>query len=331
MMIICKLIAKNMDSFNFQDICTRIESVSEKFRDRVRNAISRYEEYKRLFLNLIRRHSEGFEITFSGIFGDYFNTHKDYQVTFLDLRDEKIDDAVLRSLVQALNSSGCELRALGLSDNEIYITGAVRKLAEFLKSPNCKLTSLDLSDNDINDDELQGLAEALISPNCRLTSLNLSNNKKIIGSKFLLDLTGRDCKLTSLNLSNNLLFLCLGSTPYNFLVLLDFLNSPSCKVTSLNLSSNFIGDNLAKALAEFLKSPNCKLTSLELGGNKIGDVGLQKLAEAVVVAKHSSPERVIKIKGLPDFDRYLAMAEENFGRQVQAHESAVAVTCPCCT
>jgi Ran GTPase-activating protein (RanGAP) involved in mRNA processing and transport len=235
-------------------------------------------------------------------------------------------------LVQALNSSGCEVRALGLSDNAIYITGAVRKLAEFLKSPNCKLTSLDLSDNDIDDNELQGLAEALISPNCRLTSLNLSDNHKITAIKFLTDLTGRDCKLTSLNLSNNLL-LFVNDLDRFLRALFDFLNSPGCKVTSLNLSGNknIFGDYLAEALAEFLKSPNCRLTLLELGDNNIHEAGSRMLAEAVVAAKHLSPERVIKIKGLPDFDRYLAVAEDNFGRQVQAHESAVAVVSPCCT
>lgn len=222
MMIICKLIAQNMDIFNFQDICTRIVSVSEKFRDSGKDAISRYEEYKQFFLHFIRQHHEGCQIAFDDVFSSYFYRHKDYQITFFISHDAKIGEPVT---LQAFY------------EESIGNSGTLA-LAEFLKSPNCALISLDLS-------------------------------------------------------------MCA------------------------------IGNSGALALAEALGSPNCKLTSLNLSGNEIDSVDVvQKLAEAVVAAKHSSPERVIKIKGLSDFERYLAMAEESFGRQVQAHESAAAVARP---
>ena len=169
------------------------------------------------------------------------------QVTKLDLRENQITDAGVASLCQALQTTACQVTELNLRDNQITDAG-VASLCQALQTVACQVTILDLSDNQITDAGVVTLCQALQTPSCQVTKLVLIENQ-----------------ITDAGVAS----LCLA------------LQTVACKVTELNLSYNQVTDAGVASLCQALQTPACKVTTLRLNGNQVTDAGVVTLCQTL--------------------------------------------------
>ena len=198
------------------------------------------------------------------------------RLTELDLSNNKITDAGVISLSQALKSSACKVTTLNLVANQITDAGVI-SLSQALKSSACKVTTLDLVANQITDAGVISLSQALQSSACKVTTLNLCNNQITDAGVISLSqaLQSSACKVTTLNLGVNQI------TDAGVISLSQALQSSACKVTTLILRVNQITDAGVISLSQALQSSACKVTTLNLGVNRITDAGVISLSQAL--------------------------------------------------
>ena len=153
----------------------------------------------------------------------------------LSLEKNKITDAGVASLCQALQAPGCRVTTLGLSNNQISDAGVVT-LCPALQTTSCQVSKLDLSRNQITDAGVANLFQALQTAACKVTSLYLSYNQITDAGVTTLcrTLKGAQCPVQVLNLSGN---------------------SAACKVTELDLSGNQVTDAGVTSLCQALQTP----------------------------------------------------------------------------
>ena len=153
----------------------------------------------------------------------------------LSLEKNKITDAGVASLCQALQAPGCRVTTLSLSNNQISDAGVII-LCQTLQTPSCQVTKTDLSRNQITDAGVANLFQALQTAACKVTSLYLSYNQITDAGVTTLcrTLKGAQCPVQVLNLSGN---------------------SAACKVTELDLSGNQVTDAGGTSLCQALQTP----------------------------------------------------------------------------
>ena len=153
----------------------------------------------------------------------------------LSLEKNKITDAGVASLCQALQAPGCRVTTLRLSNNQISDAGVVT-LCPALQTTSCQVSKLDLSRNQITDAGVANLFQALQTAACKVTSLYLSYNQITDAGVTTLcrTLKGAQCPVQVLNLSGN---------------------SAACKVTELDLSGNQVTDAGVTSLCQALQTP----------------------------------------------------------------------------
>ena len=198
------------------------------------------------------------------------------QVTKLDLRENQITDAGVASLCQALQTTTCQVTKLNLLDNQITDAG-VASLCQALQTVACKVTILDLSDNKIADTGVASLCQALQTEACKVTELHLSDNQITdVGVTSLCQaLQTAACKVTELHLSYNQV------TDAGVASLCQALQTAACKVTALHLSDNQITDAGVASLCQALQTAACKVTALHLDGNQVTDAGVVTLCQTL--------------------------------------------------
>ena len=198
------------------------------------------------------------------------------QVTELDLRENQITDAGVASLCQALQTAACQVTELNLHDNQITDAG-VASLCQALQTAACKVTILDLSDNQITDAGVVTLCQALQTPSCQVTTLDLIGNQITDPgvASLCLALQTAACKVTELHLSDNQV------TDAGVASLCQALQTGACKVTELDLSHNQITDAGVASLCQALQTPACKVTTLRLSGNQVTDAGVVTLCQTL--------------------------------------------------
>ena len=198
------------------------------------------------------------------------------QVTELDLRENQITDAGVASLCQALQTAACQVTEINLHDNQITDAG-VASLCQALQTAACKVTILDLSDNQITDAGVVTLCQALQTPSCQVTTLDLIGNQITDPgvASLCLALQTAACKVTELHLSDNQV------TDAGVASLCQALQTGACKVTELDLSHNQITDAGVASLCQALQTPACKVTTLRLSGNQVTDAGVVTLCQTL--------------------------------------------------
>ena len=203
-------------------------------------------------------------------------TQPSCKVTTLNLDDNQITDAGVFSLCEALKQPSCKVTTLNLDDNQITDAG-VFSLCEALKRPSCKVSTLDLVNIKITDAGVASLCEALKQPSCKVTKLDLADSQFTgAGVASLCEaLKQPSCKVTGLHLGNNQF------TEASVFCLCEALKQPSCKVTTLDLRYNQITDAGVFSLCEALKQPSCEVTTLDLGYNQITEASVFSLCEAL--------------------------------------------------
>ena len=198
------------------------------------------------------------------------------KVTTLYLRNNQITDAGVVILCQALQTPTCEVTTLYLRDNQITDAGVVI-LCQALQTPTCKVTRLHLSGNQITNAGVASLCQALQTPTCKVTTLDLSGNQTIDAGVVSLcqALQTPTCEVTTLVLNENQI------TDAGVVSLYQALQTPTCKVTKLDLSINQITDAGVFSLCQALQTPTCKVTTLYLRDNQITDAGVVILCQAL--------------------------------------------------
>ena len=198
------------------------------------------------------------------------------QVTKLHLRENQITDAGVASLCQALQTTTCQVTKLKLLDNQITDAG-VASLCQALQTVACKVTILDLSDNKIADTGVASLCQALQTEACKVTELHLSDNQITdVGVTSLCQaLQTAACKVTELHLSYNQV------TDAGVASLCQALQTAACKVTELYLSVNQITDAGVASLCQALQTAACKVTALHLDDNQVTDAGVVTLCQTL--------------------------------------------------
>ena len=194
------------------------------------------------------------------------------KVTELDLFNDKINDAVVASLCQALQTPTCKVTTLYLGLNQITDAGVVN-ISVALQTATCKVTTLDLSGNQITDAGVVSLCQALQTPTCKVTTLDLSWNQITDAGVVSLcqALQTPTCKVTTLYLGLNQI------TDAGVVNISVALQTATCKVTTLDLSWNQITDAGVVSLCQALQTPTCKVTRLNLSVNQITDAGKERL------------------------------------------------------
>ena len=99
-------------------------------------------------------------------------------VTKLSLGSNKITDAGVASLCQALQTAACKVTNLCLSDNQVTDTG-VATLCQALQTAACKVTSLSLNVNQVTDTGVATLCQTLQKAQCPVKFLSLYGNSQI--------------------------------------------------------------------------------------------------------------------------------------------------------
>ena len=165
-------------------------------------------------------------------------------VTYLFLYSNKITDAGVASLSQALQTAACQVTILDLSENQITDTG-VASLCQALQTPTCKVTTLDLSRNQITDASVASLCQALQTEACQVTILDLDKNQ---------------------------------ITDAGVVSLCQALQTAACNVTKLYLNDNQITDAGVATLCQTLQKAQRPVETLCLYDNsRITSVGRRRL------------------------------------------------------
>ena len=200
------------------------------------------------------------------------------KLTELMLFKDKITDAGVVSLCQALQTPTCKVTTLDLSVNQITDAGVV-SLCQALQTPTCNVTTLDLGYNQITDASVVSLCQALQTPTCKVTTLGLSVNEITDAGVVSLckALETPTCKVTTLDLRGNQI------TDAGVVSLYQALQAPTCKVTTLDLSTNWITDGGVVSLCQALQTPTCKVTTLDLSHNQITDAGVVSLCQVLQI------------------------------------------------
>ena len=198
------------------------------------------------------------------------------QVTKLDLRENQITDAGVASLCQALQAAACQVTELNLHDNQITDAG-VASLCLALQTAACKVTELHLSDNQVTDVGVASLCQALQTEACKVTELHLKDNQVTdVGVTSLCQaLQTAACKVTTLDLIRNQI------TDAGVASLCQALQTAACKVTELDLSHNQITDAGVASLCQALQTAACKVRALHLDGNQVTDAGVVTLCQTL--------------------------------------------------
>ncbi|XP_038656880.1 NACHT, LRR and PYD domains-containing protein 3-like [Scyliorhinus canicula] len=178
--------------------------------------------------------------------------------------------------IQRLGPVLHKCRELRLGRNKLEDAG-VKLLSEALRNPDCKIQKLELKSNALTDACAEDLASAL-STNQSLTILSLSNNKLgDAGVKLLsVALKNPECKIQTLVLKNNSL---TNSCTEDLASTL----SSNRSLTDLILGGNKLGDAGVKLLSGALRNPECKIQKLLLWDVGITDSCAEDLISALSV------------------------------------------------
>ena len=197
----------------------------------------------------------------------------------LSLQGNKITDASVVSLCQALQTPTCKVTTLHLGKNQITDAG-VSSLCQVLQTAACQVTRLDLGKNQITDAGVASLCQALQTAACKVTELHLSHNQITDAgvANLCLALQTAACKVTQLDLSYNQI------TDAGVASLCQALQTAACQVTELHLSVNGITDAGVASLCLALQTAVCKVTELHLSHNQITDAGVASLCLALQTA-----------------------------------------------
>ena len=197
-------------------------------------------------------------------------------VTKLSLHSNKITDAGVASVSQALQTVACQVTTLHLNENQITDAG-VASLSQALQTAACQVTKLDLSENQITDAGVASLSQALQTAACQVTTLHLSENQITDAGVASLSqaLQTAACQVTKLDLSENQI------TDAGVASLCQALQTAACQVTTLDLSRNQITDAGVASLCLALQTAACQVTDLRLGRNQITDAGVASLCLAL--------------------------------------------------
>ena len=200
-------------------------------------------------------------------------------VTELSLDSNKITDAGVASLSQALQTAACQVTTLYLSKNQITDAG-VASLCQALQTAACQVTTLDLCRNQITDAGVASLRLALQTAACQVTDLDLSENQITDAgvASLCLALQTAACQVTELDLSENQI------TDAGVASLCQALQTAACQVTELDLSENQITDAGVASLCQALQTAACQVTDLNLSRNQITDAGVASLCLALQTA-----------------------------------------------
>ena len=204
------------------------------------------------------------------------------QVTELDLRENQITDAGVASLCQALQTAACKVTKLYLNGNQVTDAG-VASLCQALQTAACKVTILDLSYNQITDAGVVTLCQALQTLSCQVTTLVLIRNQITDAgvASLCLALQTAACKVTELDLSDNQV------TDAGVASLCQALQTAACKVTALHLDYNQVTDAGVVTLCQTLQRAQCPVEYLSLYGNfQITSVGKRRLKK--LLKRHSN-------------------------------------------
>ena len=202
------------------------------------------------------------------------------QVTILDLSENQITDAGVASLCQALQTAACQVTRLNLSENQITDAG-VASLCLALQTAACQVTNLDLGRNQITDAGVASLCQALQTAACQVTRLNLSENQITDAgvASLCLALQTAACQVTNLDLGRNQI------TDAGVASLCQALQTAACQVTTLYLGRNQITDTGVASLCQALQTAACRVTALNLSKNQITDAGVATLCQTLQKAQ----------------------------------------------
>ncbi|XP_067850819.1 protein NLRC3-like [Heptranchias perlo] len=206
----------------------------------------------------------------------------------LNVSNNRVGEAGLRTLSTALKDPRCKLQKLGLNNTSTLDFGmmgsyleetGVGIICDVLKDPSCRLKSLELASNCLTQKNYEELTSA-IRINRMLTHLDLSSN--------VIQDTG--INVLSIALKDS-------SCSIQSLVMTDTKLTPTCceKLASvlvtnqtlreLDLSMNKLGDSGVCALSTALKEPHCKLETLGLKRTSLTDECCRKLMTALSAAQ----------------------------------------------
>ena len=200
-------------------------------------------------------------------------------VTKLSLSSNKITDAGVASLSQALQTAACQVTTLNLNESQITDAG-VASLSQALQTAACQVTELHLSKNQITDAGVASLCQALQTAACQVTTLDLSKNQITDAgvASLRLALQTAACQVTRLDLNENQI------TDAGVASLSQALQTAACQVTRLDLNENQITDAGVASLSQALQTAACQVTRLHLSENQITDAGVASLCLALQTA-----------------------------------------------
>ena len=201
-------------------------------------------------------------------------------VTTLSLYSNKITDAGVASLSQALQTAACQVTTLYLSENQITDAG-VASLSQALQTAACQVTTLNLSESQITDAGVASLCQALQTAACQVTELDLNENQITDAgiASLCQALQTAACQVTSLKLSENQI------TDAGVASLCQALQTAVCQVTTLDLNENQITDAGVASLCQALQTAACQVTILGLSRNQITDAGVASLCQTLQKAQ----------------------------------------------
>ncbi|KAJ6665006.1 hypothetical protein lerEdw1_005237 [Lerista edwardsae] len=225
----------------------------------------------------------------------------------LSLSNNKLKDAAVKRVCQALLDAGCKLESLQLEN--CGITAASCGALSTVLTTKPSLKELCIGENKIGDAGLAVLCEGVLNPNCRIEKLWLWECAvSSTGCKDLSDVISTKETLKEMSLLGNdfkdegMEILCQGlKDPKSKLESLWLrecgLTAACCKsiasifstkssLKDLQVGCNMLEDAGAAQLCEGLMNPNCHLQSLWLGNAELTAACCDKLAALIVTNQH---------------------------------------------